>query len=1033
MACAISILIVLVGFISLKSLSIEQYPDIAPPTIYVTTSYTGADANTVMNSVIMPLEEAINGVENMMYITSTASSDGAAEIVVYFRQGTSADMASVNVQNRVSSAMGLLPAEVTKVGVQVEKKQTSMLRVAGIESTDGKFDTDFLANYIDINIKPRLLRIQGVGNVNCLGNTYSLRIWLKPDVMAKYNLTPDEVFSAVTSQNMVAPAGSFGEMSDKTLQFTMEYKGRLTTIEEFEDIVIKARDEGQVLCLKDIADVELGSMNYTYVSNVNDNPGVLMMVFQTSGANATKINAEIDELFHNMEDQLPPGVRLLSLKSSNDFLFAAIHSVVETLIIAILLVIIVVYFFLQNFKATIIPSISICVSVLGTFAVVKAAGFSMNILTLFALVLSIGTVVDDSIVVVEAVMAKIESGYKSSHKATRDAMSEVSMAVISCTLVFMAVFIPVTFMPGTSGTFFTQFGVTIASAVGLSCLNAMTLCPALCAMLMRPSGDDGDKKTVNYYVKQAYQASYSAIYNKYMKAVAPFIRHPKVSWALLAVAVAALFYLMKVMPAGLVPQEDQGAMMVDITTAPGTTLHDTNLIALEVEKRLKSIPDVENYSCLCGFGLLSGVGTNHGTMVARLKPWDERKGPSHSIGAIMRKFNSLCEDIKEVSLVTFQTPQIPGYGNSNCIELMLEDLYGGDKVKFKELSDRFLQELRNHPDIGMAMSTTSDGYPKYKVDVDAVQCGRAGILPSEVLSVLGSFCGGAYISNYNQYGKVYRVMAASSPEYRYSPIDLENMFVKVKGGKMAPLSQFVNLKKTSGESVQKRFNLFQSINCQVMPMPGVSDGEALTAIREVAAKVLPAGYSYEYSGMSREMAENAESNMTVLIYVISIFLIYLILGCLYESWFIPFSVLLSVPFGLMGSFLVSHLCGMDNNVFLQTGVIMLIGLLSKAAILITEFAVANHGRGMSVMDSAIAACRERLRPILMTVFTMVVGMIPLIIEGGAGANGNRSLAVGVVGGMCLGTVAMLFVVPAFYIVFQNIHDKFKKSEDVEDE
>lgn len=1032
MACSISILILLVGFISLKSLAIEQYPDIAPPTVNVTTEYTGADANTVMSSVIMPLEDAINGVENMSYITSTASSNGQAEINVYFKQGSNPDMNTVNVQNRVSAALGLLPSEVTKIGVTVTKRQNSILRISGLCSTDDKFDQDFLSNYVDINLKPRILRIQGVGSVANLGNTYSLRIWMKPDVMANYGLTPRDIFNAVGSQNIVAAAGSLGENSANTLQYTLEYKGRLASVKEFEDIVVRTSQEGHVLYLKEVADVELGSLSYSYSTVMDGHPGALFMVYQTTGANATKINADITELYKSLEKQLPPGVEITDLRSSDDFLYAAIHNVVETLIIAILLVILVVYFFLQDFRSTVIPSISICVSVLGTFAVVKMAGFSLNILTLFALVLSIGTVVDDAIVVVEAVMSKMETGYTNVRKATRDAMSEVSTAVISCTLVFMAVFIPITFMPGTSGTFFTQFGITIASSVGLSCISAMTLCPALCAMLMKFSESGTKKKSINYYTKLAYNASYSALAGKYMKAVKVFIKRPKIAWVLVIVCGGVLYYLMSTMPAGLVPQEDQGAVMIDISTPAGSTLHDTQIVLKKIQERIEDIPEMESYGYNCGFGLISGSGVNHASFIIKLKHWDEREGAKHSADAVMARINALCEDIKEAYMIAFQMPQIPGYGTSNCIELMLENLYGEDMTKFNNISNAFLAQLNKQPEILMAMSTYSEGYPKYRVDVDATQCDRAGILQSDVLEVLGAFCGGSYISNYNSYGKVYRVITAASPEYRLTPEDLNNIFVKV-GEKMAPIAQFVTLTKTAGSDKQQRFNLYSSITCQVAPAPGYTQGDAMKAIKRVAETDLPYGYSYEYGGMSRELAANADSNMTGIIYIISVLLIYLILGCLYESWFIPFAVLLSVPFGLMGSFLFSDLLGMDNNIYLQTGVIMLIGLLAKTAILITEFAVEKHKHGMSIVDAAIGACQDRLRPIMMTVLTMIAGMIPLIIEGGAGANGNRSLAIGVTGGMAVGTLALLFVVPAFYIGFQTLHDKFQKSEPANDE
>ncbi len=1031
MACSIAIVIMLIGFISYKTLSVEQYPDIAPPTVCVSTTYTGADANAAMQSVIMPLEESINGVQDMLYMSSEASSTGEVSINVYFNQGTDPDMNTVNVQNRVSAALGLMPEEVTKVGVTVNKKQNSILQISGLVSRDGKFDQDFITNYLDINVKPRILRVTGVGGVNVLGNTYSLRIWMKPNVMSQYGLTPNDVIYAINTQNLVAATGSLGEHSENTYQYTMEYKGRLTSLSEFENIVVRATENGQVMRLKDVADVELGALSYSFTSTIGNQPGVMFIVNQSAGANATLVNAQINQILKDVERELPPGLEFTTMLTSDDFLFAAMHNVVETLIIAILLVILVVYFFLQDFKSTLIPSISIIVSLLGTFAVVKMAGFSLNILTLFALVLAIGTVVDDAIVVVEAVMAKLEGGqYSSARQATLDAMSEVSMAVISCTLVFMAVFIPVTFMPGTSGTFFTQFGITIASSVGLSCVCAMTLCPALCVMLMRPKAEsETEKKNISYYVKAAYDASYSALLGKYKSWVGKFLNHRKVAWFILVVALGLMFYLMKTMPAGLVPQEDQGVMLVNVTVPAGSTLHETDEILARIEKKLDAIPEVESYSHVSGFGMISGTDPSYGMLIVRLKPWDERSGAAHSIDMVMWKLYAACEDIKEATIMPFQMPQIPGYGTSNSVELVLEDRQGGDMSVFNEYANKFLAALQQREEVQMAISTYSESFPKYTVEVDNVQCERAGVSVQEVLNTLGSFCGGAYIGNYNQYGKVYRVMLCASPEYRLDPSSLNNIFLRVKD-EMVPISQFVTLQSKVGSSTQKRFNLYQSITCQINCAPGYSEGQVHQVIDEVAKEIFPAGYGYEYGGMSRELEGNSKSNATAVIYIISIFLIYLILACLYESWFIPFAVLLSVPFGLMGSFLFSKLCGMDNNIYLQTGVIMLIGLLAKTAILISEFAVEKHKQGMSVIEAAKSACEDRFRPILMTVFTMIVGMIPLIIEGGAGAHGNRSLAIGVVGGMSIGIIAILFVVPVFYIVFQNLHDKFQGEKQV---
>ena len=1030
MACAISIVIALVGYISMSTLPVEQYPDIAPPTVSVSTSYSGADENTVMKSVIQPLEEAINGVPDMTYMTSKASSNGEVEISIYFKQGTDPDMATVNVQNRVTRSQALLPADVNKVGVKVEKRQNNILRIFAVRSSDGKYDEDFVSNYVDINVKPKLMRITGVGNVLSLGNTYALRIWLKPDVMAQYNLTPNDVFAAIGGQSFVSAVGTLGELSENSYQYSMQYKGTLKTIEEFNDIVLRTSGGG-MLHLSDVAEVKIGAMSYNFTSNIQDKPGALCMVFAAPGANATQVNASINKLFEETKKSMPAGLEFVTMMTSDDFLFAAIHNVVETLIIAIILVVLVVFFFLQNLKATIIPSISIIVSLLGTFAVVSLAGFSLNILTLFALVLAIGTVVDDAIVVVEAVMAKMEGGISDAREATRQAMSEVSVAVVSCTLVFMAVFIPVTFMPGTSGTFFTQFGVTIASSVGLSCVSALTLCPALCAIMMRVKEGKQEGKGLTYYTKKAYTVSYNAIYNKYSKSVQKFIKRPILAWSLLAVAAVLLVFFMRSLPSGLVPQEDQGVFLAEIQAPEGATLKQTREMVKEVEAKVKNIPELESFAVVCGYGMMSGAGSNYATLIVRLKNWDDRPGMNHLIDLVMYRFYFDCKDIKNLQVLPFQMPQIPGYGTSNSVSLVVEDPTDGNLSEFAKRTEHFLAKLSERPEIASAMSTYSERFPKYQVDVDAAQCDRAGVSPADVLNTLGSFCGGAYIGNFNQFGKVYRIMAAASPEYRLDPQSLQNIFVKVKGGKMAPIAEFVSLKQIVGPANIEHFNLFQSISCYITTGSGYTEGDAHKAIAEVFKEEMPNTATYEYSGMSRELEETAGSNATALIYVICAILIYLILASLYNSWFTPWAVLFSVPFGLMGAFVFAYfgnklgLPGMDNNIYLQTGVIMLIGLLAKTAILITEFASERRAQGMTIAEAAFEACKERLRPILMTVATMIIGMIPLVIEGGAGANGNRALALGVIGGMAVGTIALLFVVPAFFIVFQKLHEKFQ--------
>ncbi len=1033
MACAIAIVIALIGFICLKSLSVEQYPSIAPPSVRVSTSYTGADANTVMKSVIQPLEEQINGVEDMTYMTSTASSTGEVSIMVYFKQGTDPDMATVNVQNRVTRASSLLPSDVTKVGVEVTKMQNSILQIGALKSTDGKYDADFIANYIDINVRPRLMRITGVGDVNNLGNTYALRIWLKPDVMAQYGLTPDDISSAISTQSFVSSTGTLGQQSENAYQYPMEYKGTLKSVEEFNDIVLRSADGGNLLYLREVADIEIGAKSYAMTSNVDGMPGVVFIVNQAPGANATEVNEKIEKLYKQLEPTLPAGLEFVVLETSNDFLYAAIDNVVETLVIAILLVILVVYFFLQNFKATLIPSISIVVSLLGTFAIVKLAGFSMNILTLFALVLAIGTVVDDAIVVVEAVMGKMENGMTDPVQATREAMSEVSVAVVSCTLVFMAVFIPVTFMSGTSGSFFTQFGITIAGAVGLSCVCALVLCPALCALMMRTNDTESERKGINYYTKKAYAASYNAILGKYKKAVVVFVKRPWISGLLLACAAVLLVIFMKVMPSGLVPQEDQGVFICEVRAPEGSTLHETGEIMKQVEEKVKKIPELESYSVSNGYGMISSSGSSFATLIIRLKNWDKRPGFKHYIELVICRFYVDCQSIKNATVLPFQMPQIPGYGSSNSIDLQVQDLSDGNMTEFSQYTDKFLAKLQERPEVSSAVSTYSERYPKYQVTVDPVQCDRAGTSAQAVLSTLGLYCGGSYVGNFNQFGKVYQILVSAAPEYRLDPSSLNNMFVKVNGGKMAPLSEFVTLKEIVGSSSLNRFNLFQSISCSVNSASGYSESQVHKVIAEVFRETMPSHCSYEYGSMSREVEESSQSNMTMLIYLICVVLIYLILGSLYNSWFTPFAVLLSVPFGLMGSFLFSWvgykigLPGMENNIYLQTGVIMLIGLLAKTAILITEFASERRAQGMSIVDAALEAARERLRPILMTVVTMIVGMLPLVFSGGAGANGNRALALGVVGGMSIGTLALVFVVPAFFIVFQNLHEKIHGS------
>ena len=1001
MAIAISILIVAIGLISLFTLPVEQYPDIAPPTVYVSASYTGADADAVMNGVIMPLEESINGVENMIYMTSTATNNGSATIQVYFKQGTDPDMAAVNVQNRVTQAQGLLPAEVTKIGVTTQKRQTSFLQINSLVCTNGRYDQAFIGNYLDINVVPQIKRIAGVGDVMAMNAPYSIRIWMKPDRMAQYGLVPSDISAVLATQNLEAPTGSLGENSDNVYQLTMKYRGRLKEVADFENIVVRAQADGSILRLKDVAEVELGALMYSYEGEMDGKTAIAFMAFQTAGSNATAVNAEITALLDKLSKDLPEGLEFVNLMSSNDFLYASIYSIVETLIIAIILVILVVYFFLQDFKSTLIPSISIIVSLVGTFACLIAAGFSLNILTMFALVLAIGTVVDDAIVVVEAVQEKFDSGYKSPYLATKDAMGDVTMAIISCTCVFMAVFIPVTFMGGTSGIFYTQFGVTMATSVGLSMICALTLCPALCAMLMRPASGTKSAKSINGRVRVAYNASYTALLGKYKKGVMFAIHHRWMCWAALVAAVVLLVFFMNTTKTGLVPQEDQGVIMANVSTAPGSTLKETTQVLDKVDAILTNTPEVAHYQRVAGYGFLSGQGTSYGMIIVRLKDWSERKGSEHSSEAVMGRLNAQFAQIKEAQIFCFQSPMIPGYGMGNSVELNMQDKTGGDMTTFYHAVLQYL----------------------------GAKCMRAGISPNEVLSVLGSYCGGSYVSNYNKFGKMYRVMLQADPKYRLNQMDLNNMFVR-NGTEMAPLSQFVTLSKTEGAEIKNRFNLFSSISVNVNVAEGYSTGEAQKAIAEVAEQMLPSGYDYEYGGISREEA-NTGQMQTVFIYSICVFLIYLILACLYESFLVPFAVILSVPFGMFGSFLFAKLFGMENNIYMQTGMIMLIGLLAKTAILITEFAIERRRKGMGLIESAYAAAQVRFRPILMTVLTMIFGMLPLMFSSGAGANGNSSLGTTVVGGMLIGTLALLFVVPVFYIIFEYMQEKIRPHQELE--
>lgn len=1022
LSCVISVLILLVGIISLVNLPMEQYPDIAPPTISVSASYTGANAETVQKSVVVPLEEAINGVENMLYMTSTSTNTGSGSIMVYFNQGTDPDMATVNVKNRVAEAEGLLPAEVTKVGVTVQKRQNSMLKILALYSPDDSYDRNFINNYFSINIEPRLSRIKGVGNVMIMGDEYAMRIWMNPAKMAQYKLVPDDVINILADQNVEAATGTLGEDSENTFQYTLKYRGRYQTPEEFENLVVKSLSSGEVLRLKDIAEVELGAQSYGYTSAVGKHPGSTCMISQTSGSNANEIIKEIDQLTAEIAKELPKGLVLEDLMSTKDFLDASIHEVVKTLIEAILLVILVVYVFLQSVRSTIIPSISIIVSLVGTFAFIYLMGFSLNLITLFALVLVIGTVVDDAIVVVEAVQAKFDEGYRSPYKATTTAMDGISAAIVTTSLVFMAVFIPTSFMGGTSGTFYTQFGLTMAVAVGISAVNALTLSPALCTLLMTPHIDtsNGQKLSFSSRFHKAFETSFNRILFKYKGGVKFFFKRKWMAWSGLAIAVVLLVFFMNTTKTGLIPDEDMGTIFVNVTTPPGSSLAQTKKTMDKIAESIEDIPQLKQFSNVTGYSMLGGQAPSGGMLIIKLKNWKERPEKSDEISAVINQIYARTSHIKSGKIYAFAQPTIMGYGMGSGFELYVQDRAGGDIATLQEHANKFIAGLNQRPEISMAYTSFDTKFPQYMVEVDAVKCQRANVSASDVLSVLSGFIGGNYSSNFNRFSKLYRVMVQAKADYRLDKDALNNMFVRTGDGEMAPVGQFITLTKVYGAETLNRFNLYSSIAVNGMPADGYSTGDAINAIAEVAKQTLPVGYGYEFAGMTRE---EAETNNTVIVFAICIIFVYLILCALYESLFIPLAVMLSVPFGLMGSFLFAKLFGLENNIYMQVGLIMLIGLLAKTAILLTEYASTRRKQGMSIAAAAMSAAGVRLRPILMTVLTMVFGMLPLVFASGAGANGNISLGLGVVGGITIGTLALLFVVPVFFIVFQTIQER----------
>ncbi len=1035
LSTVISIIIVILGVIGLVTLPIEQYPDIAPPTVSVRASYTGANAQTTLNSVVVPLEEAINGVENMDYMSSSASNTGDASITITFKQGTDPDMAAVNVQNKVSSATGLLPAEVTKIGVTTEKRQNSMLMVFTLYDKSGKYDQRFIENYAKINIIPEIQRVNGVGEAFVMGADYSMRIWLKPELMAQYHLMPADVTTALAQQNIEAAPGKIGERENQTFEYTLRYRGRLQDEHEFENIVIRATSDGQILRLKDIARIELGRLTYAFTNKVNGYTGVTSIAFQMAGSNATQVVKDLTKVLDDAKKDLPTGLDINVAQNVNDFLFASIHEVLKTLIEAFILVFIVVYIFLQDIRSTLIPAIAIPVALLGTFFFLKLLGFSINLLTLGAMVLAIAIVVDDAIVVVEGVHAKLDQGYQSSRKASIDAMHELGGAIISITLVMMAVFIPVSFISGTSGIFYRQFGLTMAIAIALSALNALTLSPALCAIFLKPH-DENQKKKSTFIDRfhTAFNTTYNTLLGKYKNAVLKQIHRPYLTLGFVVIGIAALVTLMAVTPTGFVPNEDTGTVMGTVDLPEGTSQDRTETVLTKIDSLITANPAVQSHTQISGYSFLGGQGSNAGSFICKLKDWDERSIKESSNVVVGTLYLNARRLIKDAQVLFFGPPMINGYSVSNGFQINLQDKTGGSIESFYKIAQDFIVHLNERPEITQAQTSFRPNYPQYMIDIDAAECMKAGLTPNDILTTLQGYYGGLYASNFNRFGKLYRVMIQSERSERTNLESLKKIKVR-NGNEMAPITQFMSVRKVYGPSSISRFNMYTSMAINGNPGDGYSSGEAIKAIQEVAEKYLPTGYGYEYSGITRE-EQSSSGSATAIIFLLCITFIYLLLSAQYESYLLPLAVILSVPFGLAGSFIFIQLLGLanivlpflgsaSNNIYVQISLIMLIGLLAKNAILIVQFALERRKMGMSITWAAVLGAGARLRPIIMTSLAMIVGLLPLMFAMGVGANGNRSLGAAAVGGMLIGVICQIFVVPSLFVIFEYLQEKVK--------